>query len=84
MVIIKAAIMFDNGETVEGHDYGSISTLANKLSFRGERVHGFLTSTGAFVLPDEAAVIALSTGQIKEAVDTLTPDMLWPYVRNDE
>lgn len=77
MVIIKAAIMFENGEIVEGHNYGSISSLAQKLSLRGERVHGFMTSSGEFVLPNEAAEIALNSGQIAERVDALAPEMLW-------
>jgi hypothetical protein len=77
MVIIKAAIMFENGETVEGHDYGHISSLAQKLSLRGERVLGFMTSSGEFVLPDEAVEIALNSGQIAERVDALIPEMLW-------
>lgn len=76
--------MFDNGEVLEGHDYGHISTLASKLSFRGDRVHGFLTSTGEFVLPEDAARIAIESKQIAGEVSALTPDMLWPYARNDE
>jgi hypothetical protein len=77
MVIIKAAIMFENGETVEGHDYGHISSLAQKLGIRGERVLGFMTSSGEFVLPGEAAVIAVESGQLKSVLGPLTPDMLW-------
>ncbi len=77
MVIIKAAIMFENGEVVEGHDYGSISSLAQRLSLKGEKVHGFLTSSGEFVLPGEAAVIAIESGQLKSVLGPLTPDMLW-------
>lgn len=69
--------MFENGETVEGHDYGHISSLAQKLSLRGERVNGFMTSSGEFVLPNEAVEIALNSGQIAQRVDALTPEMLW-------
>lgn len=83
MVIIKAAIMFDNGEVVEGQDYSRITTLAHKLSFKGDKVHGFMTSTGEFVLPDEAAKIALEAKQITAEVDQLTPDMLWPHLLED-
>lgn len=83
MVITRAAIMFQNGETVEGHDYGAIATLANKLSFSGEKINGFVTSTGEFVLPEEAATIALKAKQIAGKVDRLTPDMLWPWLRED-
>lgn len=84
MVIIKAAIMFQNGEILEGHSYGQISSLASKLSFSGDRIHGFLTSSGKFVLPEEAVDIALEANQIAERVDKLTPDMIWKYVREDE
>ncbi len=83
MVIIKAAIMFQNGEIIEGHDYGHISTLAHKLSFTGEKIYGFVTNTGAFLLPNEAAVVALATKQITEQVDALTPEILWPNVGTD-
>lgn len=83
MVITRAAIMFQNGETVEGHDYGAITTLANKLSFTGEKIYGFVTSSGEFVLPEEAVTIALNAKQISEVVDRLTPDMLWPWVKED-
>lgn len=71
--------MFQNGEVVEGHDYGRISSLAGKLGLTGDRVNGFVTSSGIFVLPDEAVEIALKSKQITEAVDELTPDMIWPY-----
>jgi len=84
MVIIRAAIMFQNGEVVEGHDYGQIATLGNKLSFTGDRIHGFTTSSGIFVLPHEAVEIALEAGQIAERVDELTPDMIWPYIKDNE
>lgn len=84
MVIIRAAIMFQNGEVVEGHDYGQISALGHKLSFTGEKIHGFLTSSGTFVLPHEAVEIAFEAGQIAERVDALTPDMISPYVLEDE
>lgn len=84
MIIIKAAIMFSNGEIIEGHDYGHISCLADKLSLSGDRVHGFVTSSGSFVLPDEASKIALTASQISKKVDELTPDMLWSYVEIDD
>lgn len=83
MVIIKAAIMFQNGEIVEGHSYSEISTLASKLSFSGEKIYGFVTSSGEFVLPEEAVSIALESKQISAEVDKLTPDMLWPWLRED-
>lgn len=83
MVIIRAAIMYQNGEVVEGQDYGRITTLANRLSFSGDKVHGFMTSTGEFVLPTEAATIALNAKQIAGKVDQLTPDMLWPHLGED-
>lgn len=79
MVIIKAAIMFQNGEVVEGHNYSEITTLANKLSLSGDKIYGFVTSSGTFVLPNEAVEIALEAKQIAERVDKLTPDMIWDY-----
>jgi hypothetical protein len=70
--------MFSNGEVVEGHNYGSISTMATKLSFSGEKIYGFVTSYGEFVLPYEAAIIALKAGQIPSIKDELKPEDLWP------
>ena len=78
MVIIKAAIMFQNGEIVEGHNYSQITNLANKLSLSGDKIYGFVTSSGTFVLPNEAVEIALEAKQITARVDKLTPDMIWP------
>lgn len=78
MIISRAAIMFSNGEVVEGHNYGQILTTAHKLSFGGECIHGFTTSSGEFVLPDEASVIAFAADQIKEPTEKLTPEDLWP------
>lgn len=69
--------MFESGEILEGHNYGFIASLAKKLGYHGEKVHGFITSSGEFVLPDEAVDIALNSKQITEIVDTLTPEMLW-------
>lgn len=77
MFITKAAIMFSNGEILEGRDYGYIGRIARKLGFSGERIEGFLTSSGEFVLPHEAAAIAMNSGQVKEEIITLTPDHLW-------
>lgn len=77
MYIVRAAIMYSNG-VVEGRAYGHIESLARKLGFTGDKVEGFLTTSGEFVLPQEAAKIAFDSGQIKEAKDTLTPDQLWP------
>ena len=78
MIISRAAIMFSNGEVVEGHTYGQIMTMAHKLSFSGEMIHGFVTSYGEFVLPDEASAIAFAAGQIPEQLATLTPEDIWP------
>ncbi len=78
MLITHAAIMFQNGEIIEGHSYGKISALALKLGIAGDKVNGFLTSMGEFVLPDEALKIASEAHQISKAVETLTPDDLWP------
>lgn len=78
MIITRAAIMFSNGEIVEGHNYGDIATIANKLSFFGDKLYGFVTSYGEFVLPAEAAVIAITAGQITSIIYELKPEDLWP------
>jgi hypothetical protein len=79
MVITRAAIMFSNGEVVEGRSYSEISTMAGKLGFNGERIYGFVTSSDEFVLPKDAAKIAKKAGQIKTVLGgVLTPEMLWP------
>lgn len=77
-VIVKAAIMYSNGEVLEGRDYGHINYLGHKLSLPDtERIQGFVTNTGEFVLPDQAAIIAVEAHQIKEAPAVLNPDNLW-------
>lgn len=78
MIITRAAIMFSNGEIVEGHNYASISTIAHKLSYMGDKIFGFITSTGDFVLPQEANDIALEAGQISTPNEDLKPEDLWP------
>jgi len=83
MFITKAAIMFQNGEVVEGRNYSEANTVANKLGLTGDKIHGFSTSSGTFVLPNEAVEIAIGSNQIAERVDILTPETLWPYVGID-
>lgn len=83
MIITRAAIMFSNGEILEGHNYGDISSMANKISFSGDKIRGFTTSTGEFVLPQEAAKIAVEAGQINSQLDVLAPEDLWPGAAND-
>lgn len=78
MIITRAAIMYPNGEFVEGHSYGDILKLSNKLNFYGEKIYGFVTSYGEFVLPKDAAQIALEAGQIPILKEELTPEDLWP------
>ena len=78
MVISRAAVMFSSGEVVEGHNYGNIMTIAHKLSFTGDFIHGFVTGAGDFVLPDEAARIALKAKQISKKTKELKPEDLWP------
>lgn len=78
MLITRAAILFMDGETVEGHSYSQIIGMANKLGFKGEHFNGFITSAGEFVWPTEAADIALVAGQIKAPVDELTPEDIFP------
>lgn len=77
MVITKAAIMYSNGEVIEGRDYGYITSLANRLSLSGEKIEGFVTSSGDFVLPGEAAHIAVKSGQVQSVIGELTPEDLW-------
>lgn len=78
MVIVRAAILYSNGETIQGHTYGAITSLSHKLSYPQEdRIYGFVTSSEAFVLPSEAMTIALEAGQVTVSADELTPDMLW-------
>jgi len=77
-VIIKAAIMYANGEILEGRDYGYINSLGHKLSYpEQQRIQGFITNTGEFVLPEQAAVIAVEAHQIDKAPEKLNPDNLW-------
>lgn len=78
MLITRAAIMFMNGEVVEGHTYTEITVISRKLGLSGEHFNGFTTSTGDFVWPSEAADIALVAGQVPEPVEELMPDDLWP------
>lgn len=78
MLIVRAAIMFSNGEIVEGHDYGHIMSISQKLSIAGDRIFGFVTSAGDFVLPGEAAVIAIKADQLQSVVGLLKPEDLWP------
>lgn len=80
MIITRAAIMYANGEVVDGRDYGYISSIAHKLSLPSERIEGFLTSSGEFVLPSDAAAIAVEARQITEAPSMLTPEDLWPHL----
>lgn len=77
MYITKAAIMYSNGEVLEGHDYGQMIYFANKLSLSGDKIDGFMTSSGDFVLPDQAAKIAFKAKQIETALPTLNPEDLW-------
>lgn len=80
MVVTKAAIMYENGEILEGKDYSSINILAHKLSMYGNKDYGFLASDGTFMLPNEAAIVAYNAGQIDERVSFLLPEDLWPTV----
>lgn len=71
MLITRPAIMFSSGETVEGLSYSSIINIANKLSIKGDKIHGFMTSPDEFVLPMDAAKIAFEAGQIPVKKDIL-------------
>lgn len=76
--IAHAAIMFSNGEVVEGTEYHKILSLSHKIGYHGEHINGFTNSSGEFVLPQDAAVIAVASGQVKTPLDVLFPDDLWP------
>ena len=78
MVITRAAIMYANGEVLEGRNYGEIASLGSKLGLCGEKILGFLTNSEQFVLPEEAAKIAIESKQISSVEDTLSPEDLWP------
>lgn len=71
--------MYSNGVVLEGRDYGHIIELGHKLSYPDEdRITGFITHTGEFVLPSEAAEIAVRSKQLKEKLSVVTPEVLWP------
>jgi polyhydroxyalkanoate synthesis regulator protein len=80
MFITHAAIMYSNGEVLTGRNYQKINYLAQKIGFGGEHINGFTNSYGEFVLPHEAAAIATHSGQIKQEVQELAPDDLWPVL----
>lgn len=83
MFITHAAIMFSNGEIVEGTEYHAVRTLVHKIGLSGEHINGFVTSYGDFVLPEDAAMVALKSGQIKIPVSELSSDDLWPSLITD-
>jgi hypothetical protein len=83
MYITRAAIMYSNGEIFEGRDYHKINQLARKFGCQGEHINGFTSSTGQFLLPNEAAVIAAIAGQVKSRIEELAPDDLWPTLPID-
>lgn len=78
MVITRAAIMYANGEVLGGRNYGEIASLGSRLGLYGEKILGFLTNSDRFVLPEEAAEIAIESKQIDSVEDTLSPEDLWP------
>lgn len=80
MYIIKAAVKYSDGEILEGRNYGRIIYLGNQLGRDGEKVFGFLTTSGEFVLPPKAAKIAAEAGQIGGVIDKLEPEDLWPDI----
>lgn len=82
MVITRAAIMYSNGEVLDGRSYGEIHSLGSKLGLCGEKVLGFLTNSEQFVSPDEAAEIAVQSKQVDTLNDTLSPEDLWPEKEN--
>jgi len=81
MFITKAAIMYQNGQVIEGKDYGQIKKVARKLDYPTEMIEGFVTSSGDFVTPREAMGIAINVQQIQSDLDELTPELLWPVER---
>lgn len=79
MIITRAAIMFSNGEVVEGHTYSNALSMANKLGLSGDKIHGFVTSSGKFVLPSDATEIAKEAGQTSTN-EPLQPEDIWPIL----
>lgn len=75
--------MYSNGEVLEGRDYHSITILAQKIGFPKEHIYGFMSSSGEFMLPQDAAMVAVNSGQINRQLKELTPDDLWPVVQTD-
>jgi hypothetical protein len=82
MSITRAAIMYSNGEVLEGWNYHAIGNLARRLGYTGESIHGFINSEGDFMLPKEAAVVAYDAKQVSQPVTELLPDDLWPVAAN--
>ena len=78
MIITRAAIMFSSGEIFEGQTYSSIISIASKLGFTGEKICGFVTSSGDFVLPQDAVTIALKAKQISNFKEKLEPEDIRP------
>lgn len=78
-MIVRAASIYATGDLVEGYDYCKISYIAKNIGLNCDKIDGFVTSYGDFVLPDDAAKIALESGQIKEPTKTLNPEDLWPF-----
>lgn len=83
MFITNAAIMYQNGDVLEGKSYHKIHALAQKLGLSGEHICGFVDSSGEFVLPREAAIIASNSGQLVSHVVDLSPDDLWAPLQID-
>lgn len=75
--------MYSNGDVLEGRDYSTIVHLGHRLGYTGDRINGFVTSSGKFVLPGEAAVIAVESGQVDSVLGVLTPEKLWPTTAED-
>lgn len=83
MFITRAAIMYSNGGVLGGWNYQAIRQLAGMVGHSGDYINGFLTNSDEFVLPKDAAAIALNSGQIKKPLDELSPDDLWPTLSED-
>jgi hypothetical protein len=81
--IAYAAIMFANGEIISGRNYESVRSLARKIGISGDYIYGFLTSSEEFILPHDAARVAMQAGQIRKPVDDLSPDDVWPILQTD-
>lgn len=66
MFIKRAAILYENGGIIEGHDYTQIVGLARKLGITGRSIYGFTDSSDNFIDRVKALEIAKTANQVPE------------------